>query len=64
MHLTLAALGPRRAEFFLALGPAVIGSGSVQLAIFADTIIASFLPAGPFGPLDFTLIASINCQLA
>lgn len=33
-------------RFFAALGPAVIGSAGVQIAIFADTIIASMLPTG------------------
>ncbi len=33
-------------QFFAALGPAVIGSAGVQIAIFADTIIASMLPTG------------------
>ena len=33
-------------QFFRALGPAVIGSAGVQIAIFADTIIASMLPTG------------------
>ncbi len=33
-------------RFFRALGPAVIGSAGVQIAIFADTIIASLLPTG------------------
>ena len=33
-------------RFFAALGPAVVGSAGLQLALFADTIIASFLPAG------------------
>ena len=33
-------------RFFKALGPATIGSAGVQLALFADTIIASFLAAG------------------
>lgn len=32
--------------FFAALGPAVIGSAGVQIALFADTIIASLLPTG------------------
>ena len=40
-------------KFFRALGPAVIGSGSVQLALFADTIIASFLPAGAISALYY-----------
>jgi putative peptidoglycan lipid II flippase len=33
-------------HFFLVLGPAVIGSAGVQLALFADTIIGSMLPTG------------------
>lgn len=33
-------------HFFTVLGPAVIGAGGVQLALFADTIIASTLPTG------------------
>ena len=40
-------------KFFRALGPAVIGSGGVQLALFADTIIASFLPAGALSALYY-----------
>ena len=32
--------------FFRALGPATIGSMGTQVALFADTIIATFLPAG------------------
>lgn len=34
------------ARFFKTLGPAVIGSAGVQIAMFADTIIASLLPSG------------------
>jgi putative peptidoglycan lipid II flippase len=33
-------------HFFSVLGPAVIGSAGVQLALFADTIIGSMLPTG------------------
>jgi len=33
-------------QFFGILGPAVIGSAGVQIALFADTIIASLLPTG------------------
>jgi putative peptidoglycan lipid II flippase len=40
-------------KFFRALGPATIGSGGVQLALFADTIIASFLPAGALSALYY-----------
>lgn len=40
-------------RFFKALGPAVVGSAGVQLAIFADTIIASFLPTGAVSSLYY-----------
>lgn len=40
-------------QFFRALGPAVVGSAGVQLALFADTIIASFLPAGAVSSLYY-----------
>ncbi len=33
-------------QFFRALGPAVIGSAGVQIALFVDTIISSLLPTG------------------
>jgi putative peptidoglycan lipid II flippase len=33
-------------HFFVVLGPAVIGSAGVQIALFADTIIASMIPTG------------------
>jgi putative peptidoglycan lipid II flippase len=39
--------------FFRALGPATVGSAGVQLALFADTIIASFLPAGALSALYY-----------
>jgi putative peptidoglycan lipid II flippase len=40
-------------KFFRALGPATVGSAGVQLALFADTIIASFLPAGAISALYY-----------
>ena len=40
-------------RFFRALGPATVGSAGVQLAMFADTIIASFLPAGALSALYY-----------
>jgi putative peptidoglycan lipid II flippase len=40
-------------QFFRALGPAILGSAGVQLALFADTIIASFLPAGALSALYY-----------
>jgi putative peptidoglycan lipid II flippase len=40
-------------RFFIALGFATIGSMGLQLALFADTIIASFLPAGALSALYY-----------
>ncbi len=40
------ALGEDVRRFFKSFGPAVIGSAGVQIALFADTIIGSLLPAG------------------
>jgi putative peptidoglycan lipid II flippase len=40
-------------KFFRALGPATVGSMGVQLALFADTIIASFLAAGALSALYY-----------
>src|ERR1043166_2842648 len=48
---------PRRDEdiraFFRALGPATVGSMGTQVALFADTIIATFLPAGALSALYY-----------
>lgn len=46
-------LDPAMTRFFKTLGPAVIGSAGVQLAMFADTIIASFLPTGAVASLYY-----------
>lgn len=43
--------GVRR--FLKMFGPAVIGSAGVQIAIFADTIIASLLPRGGYAALYY-----------
>ena len=40
-------------RFFKALVPATIGSAGTQLALFADTIIASFLSAGALSALNY-----------
>lgn len=40
-------------RFFRALGPATVGSAGVQLALFADTVIASFLAAGAVSALYY-----------
>lgn len=39
--------------FWKALGPGVVGSAGVQLAMFADTIIASLLPTGAVASLYY-----------
>jgi putative peptidoglycan lipid II flippase len=39
--------------FFRALGPATLGSMGTQLALFADTIIATFLPVGALSALYY-----------
>ncbi|MGY8633368.1 murein biosynthesis integral membrane protein MurJ [Bradyrhizobium sp. 14AA] len=39
--------------FFKALGPATLGSMGTQVALFADTIIATFLPAGALSALYY-----------
>jgi len=40
-------------RFFKALGPATLGSAGTQIALFADTIIASFLTAGAISALYY-----------
>jgi putative peptidoglycan lipid II flippase len=40
-------------RFFKALGPATVGSAGLQIALFADTIIASFLAAGALSALYY-----------
>jgi len=40
-------------RFLKAFGPAIIGAGGVQLALFADTMIATFLPTGSLSALYY-----------
>jgi len=40
-------------RFLKALAPAMIGAGGVELALFADTIIATFLPRGALSALYY-----------
>jgi putative peptidoglycan lipid II flippase len=40
-------------RFFRALGPAILGSAGTQIALLADTIIASLLPAGALSALYY-----------
>ncbi|MCB4770281.1 murein biosynthesis integral membrane protein MurJ [Ancylobacter sp. Lp-2] len=46
-------LDPETRRFLVALGPAILGAAGVQLAIFADTLIASFLPQGAIAALFY-----------
>src|ERR1700759_573155 len=57
-HGGLPRFWPRQLDaaipaFFRALGPATIGSMGTQVAMFADTIIATFLPAGALSALYY-----------
>src|SRR3979409_2670235 len=58
LHGGLPRFGPPRLDedvraFFRALGPATLGSMGTQVALFADTIIATFLPAGALSALYY-----------
>lgn len=46
-------LSPDTRLVFRRLGPAILTSGALQVAIFADTIIATFLPAGSLSHLYY-----------
>jgi putative peptidoglycan lipid II flippase len=53
VRLRLPRLSEPTRRFLKALGPAIIGAGGVQLALFADTLIASFLPTGALSALYY-----------
>jgi putative peptidoglycan lipid II flippase len=53
IRLKIPRLDEPTRRFLSALGPAIIGAGGVQLALFADTIIATFLPAGALSALYY-----------
>jgi putative peptidoglycan lipid II flippase len=53
IRLRLPRLDEPTRRFLKALGPAIIGAGGVQLALFADTLIASFLPTGALSALYY-----------
>ena len=52
-RFALPRLDPETRRFLIALGPAILGSAGMQLAIFADTIVASFLPQGAIAALFY-----------
>jgi putative peptidoglycan lipid II flippase len=53
IRFRMPKLDERTRKFLKALGPAIIGAGGVQLALFADTLIASFLPTGALSALYY-----------
>ena len=53
IRLRLPKLDEPTRRFLKALGPAIIGAGGVQLALFADTLIATFLPVGALSALYY-----------
>lgn len=52
-ELAVPRFDPAMKRFFTVLGPAVIGSAGFQIAAFADTIIASWLPTGAVSALYY-----------
>jgi putative peptidoglycan lipid II flippase len=57
-HGSLPRFAPLRLDedvraFFRAIGPATLGSMGTQVAVFADTIIATFLPTGALAALYY-----------
>lgn len=53
LRLKMPRLDEPTKKFLKALGPAIVGAGGVQLALFADTIIATFLPTGALSALYY-----------
>ena len=53
LHLPALGLSPETRTFFRRLGPAILTSGALQVAIFADTVIATFLPEGSLSHLYY-----------
>jgi putative peptidoglycan lipid II flippase len=52
-RLAWPRLDPNVRQFFRALGPAVIGSAGQQIAILADTILASAMPTGAVASINY-----------
>ena len=47
LHIRIPRWTPQIKEFLWALGAATIGFASIQISVFIDTILSSFLPNGP-----------------
>ncbi len=53
LRLGIPRRTPEMRGFFASLGAAMIGAGSVEIGLFIDTLIASFLPAGDLTSLYY-----------
>jgi putative peptidoglycan lipid II flippase len=53
LRLRLPRLDEPTRKFLKALGPAIVGAGGVQLALFADTLIGSMLQPGALSALYY-----------
>ncbi len=53
LRLKLPRWSAEMREFFGALGAAMVGAGSVEIGLFIDTLIASFLPSGDLTALYY-----------
>ncbi len=53
LRLRWPKLSPRVRHFFILMGPAAAGSGVVQINIFLDMLIASYLPTGGISFLNY-----------
>ncbi|MDE2135448.1 MAG: murein biosynthesis integral membrane protein MurJ [Alphaproteobacteria bacterium] len=47
LHIRIPRWTPQVREFLWALGAATIGSASIQISVFIDTVLSSYLPDGP-----------------
>lgn len=53
LRLRVPRWRPEVRDFLVALGNATVGAGSVQIGLFIDTLIASFLPSGDLTALYY-----------
>jgi putative peptidoglycan lipid II flippase len=53
LHIQWPRWTPEMKEFLWALGAATIGSASIQISLFIDSLIASFLPSGDLTALYY-----------
>ena len=53
LRLRIPRWRPEVKDFLVALGNATVGAGSVQIGLFIDTLIASFLPSGDLTALYY-----------